>query len=84
VPPDGRVLGVEPLNVMFGQLDHSWLCNRVEKYCASALHIRPDVTGFSPIHRGRRRLLRCHRAGRCTRGTRTVVPLGSRDICLAT
>jgi hypothetical protein len=46
VPPSAVVLGYEPVNVMFGQMDHSWLCNRLERYAAENLGIKPNPTGL--------------------------------------
>jgi hypothetical protein len=46
VPPSTVVLGYEPVNVSFGQLDHSWLCNHLERYAAEHLGIRPNATGL--------------------------------------
>jgi hypothetical protein len=46
VPHAAVVLGYEPVNVIFGQVDHSWLCNNLEKYAAENLGIRPSPTGL--------------------------------------
>jgi hypothetical protein len=46
VPPSAVVLGYEPVNVMFSQMDHSWLCNRLERYAAENLGIKPNATGL--------------------------------------
>jgi hypothetical protein len=39
-------LGFELLNVEFGQIVHSWLCNGLETHCADALGIRPGANGL--------------------------------------
>jgi len=46
LPPGGTVLGYEPMNMMRGQLDHSWLCNHLEQYAADHLDIRAGSSGF--------------------------------------
>jgi hypothetical protein len=46
VPPSAVVLGYEPVNVMFGQVDHSWLCNHLERYAAENLGSKPNPAGL--------------------------------------
>jgi hypothetical protein len=46
VSPAAVVLGYEPVNVIFGQMDHSWLCNHLEQYAAENLRIKPSPTGL--------------------------------------
>jgi hypothetical protein len=46
MPPAAAILGYEPLNLMGGQIDHSWLCNGLENYVATNLGIRPGPTGL--------------------------------------
>ena len=55
LPPDGRTLGFEPLNLELGMLDHSWLCNGLEQHCAAELQIRPSANGlFSSVEEAMR------------------------------
>ncbi len=42
----GESLGFELLNLEFGQLSHSWLCNSLEVHCDLHLGIRPGPAGF--------------------------------------
>jgi hypothetical protein len=46
VPQSTVVLGYEPVNVIFGQMDHSWLCNNLEQYAAENLGIKPNPPGL--------------------------------------
>ena len=46
LPPGGRALGFEPLNLQLGMLEDSWLCNGLEQHCATALGVRPSETGL--------------------------------------
>jgi hypothetical protein len=46
LPPGGRTLGFEPLNLQLGMLEDSWLCNGLEQHCAVTLKIRPSVNGL--------------------------------------
>lgn len=43
--PQGHSLGFELLAFEYG-LDHSWLCNRLEKEIDDKLHVRPNEHGF--------------------------------------
>jgi hypothetical protein len=36
----------EPVNVIFGQMDHSWLCNNLERCAGENLGIKPSPTGL--------------------------------------
>lgn len=42
----GSRLGYELLNLEIGVLDHSWLCNGLEKHCVDVLNICPSSRGF--------------------------------------
>jgi hypothetical protein len=42
----GRWLGLEILNLEFGEASHTWLCNQLETHCANVLAIRPNAAGF--------------------------------------
>jgi hypothetical protein len=44
--PGSRRLGFELLNVEYGQVGHSWLCNGLEKHCADVLGVRPGANGL--------------------------------------
>jgi hypothetical protein len=46
LPQSAVVLGYEPVSVIFGQMDHSWLCNHLEQYAAANLGIKPSPTGL--------------------------------------
>jgi hypothetical protein len=46
LPPGGRALGFEPLNLQLGMLEDSWLCNGLEQHCAVTLNIRPAANGL--------------------------------------
>src|SRR5262249_28530631 len=46
LPSEVTILGYEPINVAYGQIDHSWLCNHLELYAADNLRIRPGSTGL--------------------------------------
>lgn len=46
LPPGGRPLGFEPLNLQLGMLEDSWLCNGLEEHCALTLQIRPSGNGL--------------------------------------
>ena len=46
LPPGGRTLGFEILNLQLGMLEDSWLCNGLEKHCAVQLQIRPSANGL--------------------------------------
>lgn len=46
VPSTGIVLGFELLSTIMGQVDHSWLCNGLERHFANKLGIRPNEQGF--------------------------------------
>jgi hypothetical protein len=42
----GRRLGYEPLNVSFGQIACSWICNGLETQCETRLGARPGPNGM--------------------------------------
>ena len=46
LPPGGRQLGFELLNVQLGMFEDSWLCNGLEKHCVGTLQIRPSSNGL--------------------------------------
>jgi len=46
LPVAGTPLGFELLNVEFGDLSHSWLCNNLERTFAERFGIRPNRAGF--------------------------------------
>jgi hypothetical protein len=46
LPPGGRLLGFEPLNLQLGMLEDSWLCNGLERHCATTLQVRPSANGL--------------------------------------
>jgi hypothetical protein len=46
IPPAGISLGYEPLDLEYGQFQHSWLCNGLERHCADVLGVRPGASGL--------------------------------------
>jgi hypothetical protein len=58
LPPGGRLVGFELLNVEGGQVSHSWLCNHLEKHCADRLGIWPAHFGLLPDLPSARRCLK--------------------------
>src|SRR5262249_37553261 len=48
LPGTGVALGFELLNVDSGPIDHSWLCNGLERYFADNLRVSPAPNGFLP------------------------------------
>lgn len=46
LPPGLTSLGYEPVNMTFGQIDCSWLCNHLEQYIADHTGMRPSPTGL--------------------------------------
>lgn len=46
LPPGGVHLGYELLDLEYGQLAHSWLCNGLEQHCANALAVTPGPHGL--------------------------------------
>ena len=46
LPQGGRALGFEPLNLLLGMLEDSWLCSCLEQHCEAALNVRPAANGL--------------------------------------
>ena len=46
LPKGGQLLGFELLDVEYGQISHSWLCNQLEVHCFQTLGIRPGAYGL--------------------------------------
>lgn len=46
LPPEVTSLGIEPVNMTFGQIDCSWLCNHLEQHIAESTGMRPGPTGL--------------------------------------
>jgi len=44
--PDGQLLGFELLNVEYGNVSHSWLCNHLEVHFSETLGIQPNRWGL--------------------------------------
>jgi hypothetical protein len=44
--PGAQRLGFELLDVEFGQIGHSWICNGLETHCEARLGVRPNSAGF--------------------------------------
>lgn len=42
----GRFLGFELLNIDFGSIQHSWICNGLERHCRDHLEVRPNGYGL--------------------------------------